>query len=132
MPVGPDPLQREAEPNACQQPVVLCRGGLAAELAVDPLHFAGLSPNPVEESSLDQEIVRAVIVGRHAPLVAPPQARAAPVRLELCGLLVRGAGRVTARECDRLTASCCFDEKLGGSALRVDRDVEDSEVDRLN
>ena len=54
---------------------------------------AGSALEPVEKRLAGEQVVRALVVRRHAALVAPPEPRPAPVRLERRGVLVtRGRG----------------------------------------
>jgi hypothetical protein len=85
------------------------------------VHFGGLPIDAVEERSLDEQVVRALVVGRDAALVAPPEARRAPVALETCGQLVRRSGRVAAGERDVRAGSGGLDEQDGCGALGLAR-----------
>jgi hypothetical protein len=125
--IRPEPLEREPELHALELPVVLGRGRLAAELAADAMQLGRLLPDPVEERPLDEQVVRSLVIGRYTALVAPPQLRGRPVRLERRGLLVRRPRAVAAGESDVLTRARGVDEQLGGRRLRLVRRVEDPE-----
>src|SRR5215203_698206 len=128
VPVGSDPLEREPELHALELRVVLGGGRRAPELAPDPLHLR-LPVDPLEQRLLHQEVVRALVLRRHAPLVSPPERRGPPVGLEPRGQFVRGAGRVAARERDVLAGADGPDEQLRRGALRLSRRVENAKVE---
>src|SRR5439155_1232094 len=96
--VGAEAEQEQVGLGAVELPVVLVRGVRGRELAADPVHSAGLALEPVEERALREPVVRALVAGRDAALVAPPELDAAPVAPELRGLLVRPADRRAARQ----------------------------------
>src|SRR5439155_7187487 len=77
--VGPDPEQDEVEARAGQRLVVLRRCCLRAELAADPVCRTRLRREAVEQLLVREPVVRALVVRGYAPLVAPPERRAAPV-----------------------------------------------------
>src|SRR5918999_4751957 len=105
MPVVAEALEREPELHAREVPVVLGRGRLAPELAPDAMHLGRLLLDPVEESLPDEQVVRALVLRRHATLVSPPELRGAPILLERCRLLVGRSGSGATRERDVLAAA---------------------------
>jgi len=72
-----------------------------AELAANPLHFAGWRLDPVEQVLARDPEVRELVLGRHAALVPPPERGRAPVRLALGCELIGAPGRCAAGEHDR-------------------------------
>src|SRR5215218_10760804 len=117
MAVGPDPLEGESERDSLEQAVVLARRRLAAELTANPMHGPWLHIDPVEHRLAHESIVRALVVRRHAALVAPPERRRAPVGLELgCQLVRRARGRA-AGERDVVAAAGSAGEKLSRRAV---------------
>ena len=116
--VRPEPLECEPERHAFELAVVLRRRRLAAELAANSMHLRGLLLEAVEQRSLDEQVVGALVIGRHERS-SPHQRRArAPVGLELSGELVGGAGCIAAGERDVLAGSSGLDEEDGRGALR--------------
>jgi hypothetical protein len=85
------------------------------------VHLGGLPPDAVEERPLDEQVVRALVVGRDAALVSPPEARRAPVALEAGGQLVRRSGRIAAGERDVRAGLGGLDEQDGRGALCLAR-----------
>src|SRR4029453_15938176 len=128
MPVGPDALECEPQMHALELRVVLGGGRRSAELALHPVHL-GLPVDALEQRLLHEKVVRALVVGRHAALVSPPECRRAPVGLEACGQLVCRPGRVAARQRDVLAVAGGLDEQFGRGALRLSRCVENSKID---
>jgi hypothetical protein len=113
MPVGAEPEQHEVQPHAPKEPVVLPRGLLWSELAADALHLPRRRLEPVEQSLAREPEVRALVLGRDAPLVAPPEGRGAPIRLALSRELVRPAGGGAACEGDRVSLASRSDQLVG-------------------
>jgi hypothetical protein len=70
----------------------------------------------VQQRPLGEAEVRALVLRRHATLVAPPDPRAAPFRLELRGELVGPARRRAAGERDLLRGAGGSREELGDAA----------------
>ncbi len=89
MPVRAHPEQHEVERDAFELAVVLVGCALRAELALDPVHRGGLDGDAVEQRSLRQPVVRPLVLGWDAAVVAPPELGGAPVGPELGGELVR-------------------------------------------
>src|SRR5919197_3055768 len=91
--------QDEVEPGLAELALVLAGRLGRVELAADPVH-ARRPREPVEERLAGQPVVRALVVRRHAALVAPPGPCAAPVGLAERGELVRAARGRAAGERD--------------------------------
>jgi hypothetical protein len=81
------------------------------------MHLCRLPLDPVEQRLFDEQVVRALVVGRDAALVSPPEARRAPVTFEAGGQLVRRPGRFTAGQGDVPTGLSGRDEQDGRGAL---------------
>ena len=90
MSVGTDPVQGEVESDAVQLRVVQRRRFLRAELPVDPVQLRRHGQR-VEERRADEQVVRPLVVRRDGALVAEPDVRARPARLQPGGELVDGA-----------------------------------------
>src|SRR5207249_6411219 len=84
----------------------------------NPVNSTWLSVEPVEERPLGETEVRPVVVWRHAALVTPPDARAAPVLLQLGSELVRASRSRAAGECDLAPGARRLREQLGDSFRR--------------
>jgi hypothetical protein len=123
VPVRPEPEQQEVELDAVELVVVLAGGIGRLQLTANPVHV-GLLAQPVEQRLLREPVVRALVVGRHRSLVAPPDGCAAPVGLELRGLHVRVAGAASPGEDDRAAAARLLREQLRDRRRRLVRDVE--------
>ena len=128
MPVGADALEREPEADALELPVVLVGGRLTAELAADAMDLGGLLLDSVEQLLLGEQVVRALVVWRDAALVAPPELRFAPVRLELRRKLERVPGGAAAGEREVLAGPRRGDEELRACPLRLGSGLEDADV----
>jgi hypothetical protein len=83
------------------------------------VHLGGLPLDAFEERPLDEQVVRALVVGRNAALVTPPEVGRAPVALEAGGELVRRSGRVAAGKRDVLACPGSLDQQDGSGALRL-------------
>ena len=91
VPVRAEPSRtRSSETSRERRRRTRARRLLRAELALDPVHRAA-APRRVEQRALREPVVRALVVGRHAALVAPPELRVAPVAPQLGRELVRRA-----------------------------------------
>src|SRR5581483_3780761 len=77
-------------------------------------------------------VVRALVVGRDAALVSPPELDAAPVGLELGGQLVGAARRRTTGEDDAPAGARLLGETLGDEGGRRLRVLDDDDVDRAH
>ena len=126
--VAAEPEQEQVQLDAVERRVVLGGGVGGRELAAHPVHLERRYGQPVEERLLREAIVRALVLGRHAALVAPPQRHLAPVRLELGRALVGLGDRVAAGEHDRAAAGRLLCEQLGDDRGWI---VDDVEVRRL-
>jgi hypothetical protein len=115
--VGADALEREAELDALELAVVLRRRSVAAELAADSMYLGRLPLDAVEERPLDEQVVRALVVGRDAALVTPPEAGGTPVALEAGGQLVGRPGRIAAGQRDVRAGPGGLGEQDGRGAL---------------
>ena len=80
--VRPDAEEIQPQAHAFECRVVLGRGLLGIGLAADPAHGSRLHGEVVEQRPLRHAEVRALVVRRHATLVAPPDLDVAPVRLQ--------------------------------------------------
>src|SRR5690348_8801193 len=99
---GAEPDEVEGADVHGLQPVL--RGALvAAELALHTVDVRRPAFEPVEQRRLRHRVVRALVVGRHAALVSPPELDVAPVGLEPGRDLVRAAwGGAADRKSTRL------------------------------
>src|SRR5205085_3437683 len=88
----------EVELDVLELFLVRLRGPFRLQLALDPVNGARRDLDPIEERLAREAEVRALVVGRNGALVAPPDAGAAPIGLELCGKLVGTAWRRAAGE----------------------------------
>ena len=123
------PSDVQAQPHAAQRLVVLGRGRLGLELASDAVHGGGLHVDAVEQRALRHCVVRALVVRRHAALVAPPQLDAAPVRLQPRRGLVRELRALAAGERDVPAVVRGLGEQLARAARCRLRVVQDDEVE---
>ena len=104
MPVRPEPEQHQIEARErAELPLVGERALILAELALHAVARRRRDGDAVDQRDPRHVEVRPLVVGRCAPLVAPPELDARPVLLELRGQLVRALRRRPAREHD-LTA----------------------------
>jgi hypothetical protein len=83
------------------------------------VHLGRLPLDALEQRLLDEQVVRALVVGRDAALVPPPEVGGAPVALEAGGQLVRWCGRVAAGQRDVLTCPGSLDQQDGSGELRL-------------
>ena len=129
MTVWTDPEEQQAELRFAQLARVLRSGILLAELALDAMHHGRCTPEVVQQRVLRHPVVRVVVVGRNAALVAPPELDLAPVRRFLRRLLVRLFRRPAAGEDDVaafLRAACEPLRRHRGNLVRV---LDDDELD---
>ena len=96
-PSGPSPSSSRSSSTSCECVVELVGGLGRRQLAADPVHLGRRRLEPVEQGLGREPVVRALVVGRDASLVAPPERDAAPVRLERCRQLVRAAAASSRR-----------------------------------
>src|ERR671922_73748 len=102
---------------------------LAAQLAAHAMHGPRRTLEALEQRFAHEAVVRALVVGRHAAFVAPPETGLRPVRLQLRCELVRRPGRGPSRQRDVLAAVRCGDEQLGRRVMRLGCGLEDSVQD---
>src|SRR5689334_1347125 len=127
--VRADAEQEQVELRRAELDLVRARRRVRAALALDPVDAARRPLDPVEEGTLRHPVVRVRVLRRYAPLVAPPQVDAAPVRGELGRALVRPLGRLAAGEDDVAPVGSRARQALG-DGLRDGVGVgEDPELD---
>src|SRR4051794_11701255 len=125
MAVRADAEEDEVERGPAQLLLVRLRGQGGAELAADAVHRRlATRGEALEEVLADEAEVRVLVLRRHGALVAEPDVRAAPVRLERGGELVGAAGGRAAAERDVASAADGLDQQLRGPRLRVVEDLE--------
>ena len=112
-PSAPQAEQDEIQPDVAEERVVFVGRSLGAELASDPVCLRRLGLEPVEQVLARETVVRALVVGRDAAVVSPPERSLAPVRLQLGRELVGAAGGVPSGEGDRVPRPSGLDERVG-------------------
>ena len=86
---------------------------------------------PVEQRLAREPVVRALVVGRDAALVAPPERGRAPVGLALGGELVRAARRRAAGEHDRPPARAAAASSSATIDATSSASVDDDQLDAV-
>ena len=124
MAVTAEPEQQQLQLDALEQSVVLVGGNCGIELATHAMHRRRGHCEPVEERLLREAVVRALVVGRDATLVAPPESDLAPVGLEPCGVLIGVADRRAAGEHDRAASARLRGNQFGDRRNGIVDNVE--------
>ena len=129
-PSGPDAEDIQAQPHAARAPRRTRRRPLPGRAR----RGCGARPraarsSAVEQRALRHRVVRALVVGRHAALVAPPQLDAAPVRLQPRRGLVRELGLLPPESAMCPPLARRLGEQLARAARRGLGVVEDDQVD---
>src|SRR5260370_1308206 len=90
---APCPPPVDAGPEDVAHLVLVGVGGgpRLLALALDAMDGRALALDPVEQRRLRHAVVRALVVRRNAPLIAPPERDAGPVHIHGRELLVRGS-----------------------------------------
>jgi hypothetical protein len=124
-----DAEQLEVEHDVAELQLVVGGGFLLPELALDAVHRARLAFELVEQGPFRKRIVRKVVVGGNAALVAPPDLRPAPVGLAERRFVVRQLGcRAT---CERYVSAFArrVCQPLGDRRSDLLRVFDDDELD---
>src|SRR6266511_3602843 len=127
--VGPDAEQQQIELRVAELALVLGGSLLLAELAPDPVDCPRPALEPVEERTFRHSVVRVLVIGRHAALVAPPELDGLPIGCALRRFLVRLLGRLSARQDDVAAFACCTREPFGDDRRNFPVVLEDDELD---
>ena len=132
VPVRAEPEQQEIElrrPSGAQLVLVGIGGLVRSELAGDPHHrrrarVADPLAQGVEQRLPGHRVIRVLVVGGHATVVAEPERRAGPVSRCLGGLLVgRPRGRAPGED-DVATGGGGLDQHLGAHRRGVRHDPQ--------
>src|SRR5215212_9563599 len=129
MAVGAHAEQQQLELRVAELAHVLLGRGFLAELALDSVHGSWTAVELVEERTLRQRVVRVLVVGRHAALVAPPHLDLAPVGLALRRLLVGLLGRLATGQDDVAAFARSSREALADNRGELAFVLDDDELD---
>jgi hypothetical protein len=123
MTVGADAEQHQVERGIAELALVLLGRRVALQLAADAVNRRQ-RPEPREERVVRDLVVRALVVGLDATLVAPPDGGARPVGPQLRRAFVRLPGGFAAGEGDLLPRRRGVAQQLRGDLRPVVADVE--------
>src|SRR5512133_923099 len=129
VPVRPDAEQYEVERGVAELALVVCGGLLLAQLAPDAMDGVRAVLEAVEQRELRQPVVRALILGRHAALVAPPDGRPAPVGGPLGSFFVRPHRRLAAGQEDVAALARPARQALADDGSELLLVLDDDELD---